>query len=547
NEFHQTFLKMKRRDFIKNTAPVAILPFFTNGFSLSAYGESNFINDFFGAQVATDKVLVIIQLVGGNDGLNTVLPIDQYPNLTAARPNIFIPEVSALALNGTSATALHPSLTGLQSLYNSGKLAIVQNVGYPNPDFSHFRATDIWNTASNSNEVLSSGWLGRYLENEFPNFPQGYPNATMPDPLAIEIGSSFSTLFQGFSQNLAQTVPLPDTNNSLTLTQLANASTDPAPSNHAGDELTFVRSMMQQTNQYAATIQNAWTMGQNTYPYPPPPSNASGYRASYLGEQLRTVARLIKGGLKTRAYMVNMGSFDTHSSQVDANDSTLGEHALLLKELSDAIFAFQEDLRLLSLEDRVIGMTYSEFGRRIKANASNGTDHGAAAPMFIFGSKVNGGIKGANPVIPTNASTNDNVPMQYDFRAVYTTILQNWFCLPQTDANNVLLHTHNTLPLLNSVCAVSTADSKKAGDAYIRCFPNPSSTLATLEFEVVGGDIVLELYNPVGQRIRTLLDSNMDKGIHQLQLNISDLPVGNYYYRYQSGGIVQTKAMAIVR
>ncbi len=538
---------MKRRDFIKNTAPVAILPFFTNGFNLSAYGESNFINDFFGAQVATDKVLVIIQLVGGNDGLNTVLPLDQYTNLMAARLNIAIPEVAALALNGTTATGLHPSLTGLQNLYNDGRLAIVQSVGYPNPDFSHFRATDIWNTASNSNETLSSGWLGRYLENEYPNFPQGYPNTTMPDPLAIEIGSSFSNLFQGISQNLAQTVPLPDANNSITLTQLANATTDPAPANNAGDELVFVRSMMQQSNQYATAIQAAWQRGQNVYVYPPPPSNATGYRTSNLGEQLRTVARLIHGGLKTRAYMVKMGSFDTHSGQAEPNDTTTGEHALLLKELSDAIFAFQEDLRLLSLQDRVIGMTYSEFGRRIKANASNGTDHGAAAPMFIFGSKVNAGIKGTNPVIPATVSTNDNVPMQYDFRSIYTTILQNWFCLPQTDANNVLLHTHNVLPLLTNQCAVPTIDTKQAGDAYVRSFPNPSSTLTTIEFEVINNDIVIELYNPIGQRIRTILDTTMERGIHQLQINISDLPVGNYYYRYQSGGIVQTKAMTVIR
>ncbi len=505
------------------------------------------MNQFFGAQTVTDKILVIVQMVGGNDGLNTVLPLDQYSNLTAARPNVFIPDTAALRLNGTTATGLHPSMTGLQNLYNDGRLAIIQGVGYPNPDFSHFRGTDIWNTASDTNEVLTSGWIGRYLAHEFPNFPQGYPNAAMPDPLAIQVGSSLSSVFQGFTQNVAQTVPRPDSSNNITLSQLANGTTDPAPATNAGDELVFVRAMMAQANQYATVVQAAWQAGQNAYPYPQPPSNAGGYRASYLGEQLRTVVRLIKGGLKTRVYMVNIGSFDTHADQVDITNPTTGEHASLLKELSDAIFAFQEDLRLLSLEDRVVGMTYSEFGRRIKSNFSNGTDHGAAAPMFVFGSKVQGGIKGTNPVIPAVVGVNDNVPMQYDFRTVYTTILQNWFCLSQTDAQNVLLHNQPTMPLVNNICSVPTVDTKKAGDAYVRNFPNPANTYTTIQFEALGDDVVIELYNPLGQQIRTLIDADLDKGIHEIQVDVADLPTGNYYYRYQSGGLIQTKPLTIVR
>lgn len=537
---------MKRRDFIKNTAPVAVLPFFTNGFSLTAYAESEFMNTFFGTQTVTDKILVIVQMVGGNDGLNTVLPLDQYSNLTAARPNVFIPDTTALALNGITATGFHPSMTGMRTLYNEGKLAVVQSVGYPDPDFSHFRGTDILNTASNSDEVLTSGWIGRYLASEYPNFPQGYPNATMPDPLAIQVGSSLSTVFQGFSQNLAQTVPLPDSNNSIDMIQLSNGTTDPAPATNAGDELTFIRAMMSQANQYANVIQAAWTAGQNLQTYAAPPS-ATGYNASDLGEQLRTVARLIKGGLKTRVYMVNIGSFDTHSDQVDVTDPTKGEHALLLKELSDAIFSFQQDLSLMGLEDRVLGMTYSEFGRRIKSNFSNGTDHGAAAPMFLFGSKVQGGIKGTNPIIPALAGVNDNVPMQFDFRSVYSTVLQNWFCLSPTDATNVLLHTHLTMPLVNNVCLVATEDTKKAGDAYIRNFPNPASVFTMIQFEAVGDDVVIELYNPLGQQIQTILDATVGRGIHEISLAIGHLPQGNYYYRYQSGGIVQTKALTIIR
>ena len=186
---------MKRRDFIKNAAIATILPTVINGFSVKAFAASSPLMQLLGQAAITDHVLVIVQLSGGNDGLNTVIPIDIYTDYYNARTNIAIPQNKILNL--TTTTGLHPAMTGMKALFDEGKLGVVQAVGYPNPSFSHFRATDIWMTGSNSNQVLTSGWGGRYLNYEYPNFPIGYPNSQMTDPLGIQIGSTTSLVFQG--------------------------------------------------------------------------------------------------------------------------------------------------------------------------------------------------------------------------------------------------------------------------------------------------------------------------------------------------------------
>jgi uncharacterized protein (DUF1501 family) len=536
---------MKRRNFIQTTAPMLAMPWFSGGLGLSAYSSLPFLQPLF-APTGTDKVLVIVQMVGGNDGLNTVIPIDQYSALSAARPNVLIAQNQVLPLNGLAATGLHPSMTAMQQLYNNGKMAIIQGVGYPDHDMSHFRGTDIWNTASDSAEVLTTGWIGRYLNFEYPNFPQGYPNTTMPDPLAIQVGAVLSPIFQGATQNMAQTVPLPDTTGALNLSQVANATTDPPPATNAGYELAFLRNAMQQANAYATKIQEAWNAGTNTITYPAAPTGSS---KSNLAQQLRTVARLIKGGLKTKVYLVNIGSFDTHSDQVDAANTATGEHAALLQELSDAIGAFQQDIENLAVADRVLGMTYSEFGRRIVSNASVGTDHGQAAPMFVFGTKARSGMTGTNPIIPTTATVEDNVAMQHDFREIYTTILQNWFCLSATNAENVLLHNPSPLDLTTEQCLVptQTPQNQRAGDAYVRAFPSPASGLTNIEFESTGTYLYIALFDALGHLVKVLVDSVLPQGVHTIQYDVAHLPQGTYFLRYQNNLLVQTKNVVVVR
>ena len=188
---------MKRKEFLKKALPATMVPFFINGISIKSMASTPMLEAIKRASLKNGRVFVLIQLNGGNDGLNTIIPVDQYSNLSAARSNILIQQSKVLALNGTNATGMHPAMTGLRSMYDSGKVSIVQSVGYPNPNFSHFRSTDIWHSASDSNQYVGSGWAGRYLEDLYTGFPTGYPNTNDPDPLAISIGYAVSTALMG--------------------------------------------------------------------------------------------------------------------------------------------------------------------------------------------------------------------------------------------------------------------------------------------------------------------------------------------------------------
>src|ERR1700712_3219620 len=245
---------MKRRDFLRTTVPAAtILPALIGGFSIKAYSEdSPFMHALKGATTDTDKVLVLIQLNGGNDGLNMVIPIEGYGDYYNARANIAIPQNKVLALNGNNKTGLHPSMTGMQTLYNEGKLAIVQAVGYPSPNFSHFRATDIWMSASDADTEIYNGWTGRYLASEFPNYPNGFPNSAMPDPLAIQIGSITSLALQGPQVSMGMSITDP-----TNFYNLINDLVDPTPDTPWGKELKYVRMVVQQTQQYSTVIKAA--------------------------------------------------------------------------------------------------------------------------------------------------------------------------------------------------------------------------------------------------------------------------------------------------
>jgi uncharacterized protein (DUF1501 family) len=524
---------MKRRDFFKNVAPMVVLPGLINGFSFKAYGALPLLDALANAG-NNDHVLVLVQLNGGNDGLNTVIPLDQYSAYTNARSNIAIAEKSVLKLTGVNGTGLHPAMTGLQQKFNDGKIKIIQSVGYPTPNFSHFRATDIWLSASDSNEVLDSGWMGRYLDYEYANYPVGYPNSQMPDPLAIQIGSILSLGLQGPEINMGMSITDP-----TNFYNLINGIEDVAPNTPAGKELTFVRGMAKQTNQYAKAVTDAANkITQQSPLYPAPGSNS-------LADQLKIVARLIAGGLKTKVYMVNMGGFDNHDNQVVASDTSIGTHATLLGKVSEAISVFMEDLKYLSISNRVMGMTFSEFGRRIKSNTSIGTDHGAAAPMFIFGEQVIPGVLGTNPAIPTNVNVNDNIPMQYDFRSVYGSLLEEWFCVNSTDVSNVLLKNYQNLPLVNSDACVTGIHelNAAAGKALIMNYPNPFADTTTIRFETNGNHTLIQVFNTMGELIQTLTDQEYTAGTYTVTFDATGLAAGTYYARLQNGLLQQMRTM----
>lgn len=512
---------MKRRKFLQTGLTGGLLPLMLNGFSVRALADNPLLS-FLGKAGNSDRVLVLIQLNGGNDGLNTVIPIDQYDNLNNARGNIILAKNKILALTGTDKTGLHAGMDELRGMYDNGRVAIIQSVGYPNPDFSHFRSTDIWLTASESNQFLEEGWMGRYLDTQYPGFPAGYPNATYPDPPAIQIGAMVSPALQGQDGSFGMSISDPNS-----FYQFVSGTVDPAPNTPAGHELTFIRLVTQQTQQYSASVKSAAQKATNLSTLYP----AKGVNT--LSDQLKIVAQLIAGGLKTKVYMVSLGGFDNHSAQVVSGATETGTHANLLSKISIAVNAFQDDLQKLGVSDRVLGMTFSEFGRRIKSNASLGTDHGAAAPMFLFGEKVNGGCYGNNPTIAQSVGVNDNIPMQHDFRSIYATILKNWFEVNDTQLSTVMLKSFPILPFVNG--ATGTDEQSAFNTESISAFPNPCRENTTLTFVSTGGLIRVRLFNSEGREVRVLAEGNFPKGACHLPVSTDGLAPGLYYYQLQMG------------
>jgi uncharacterized protein (DUF1501 family) len=522
---------MRRRDFLKLT-PAASLAVMINGLPISTFAEHPLLRLLAKQTLANGRVIVLIQLNGGNDGLNMVIPIDQYSALSTARSNILIPQSNVLSLNGTINTVLHPAMTGIRNMYNNGLVNIIQGVSYPNPNFSHFRATDIWLTGSDSNQYLNSGWLGRYLDDEYPGFPVGFPNATMPDPLAIQIGTGVSTVVQGSNMSLGMAIS--DINSFY---NIVNSTVDPAPNTPAGHELTFIRYIAQQTQQYTGVIQTA-------------AGNASNLSTQYpannsLADQLKIVARLVAGGLQTPVYVVSLGGFDTHSTQVDVNDHTIGVHANLMKQLSEAVSAFFDDLHLLNIDNRVAAMTFSEFGRRIVSNASGGTDHGTAEPVMVFSPHVNPGFIGSNPVIPANVTAADNLPMQNDYRGVYAAILADWFQVPATTMNNILLQPFGVLPVFNGSLNID-GNTTNSEDQLSQNYPNPFRTSTTISFSSEGGMVTIQLFDVQGRLLRTIINQEYQRGRHELTIYRDGIPAGEYFYRIKAGKDQSTRKMIVL-
>lgn len=514
---------MKRKSFIKRTAAASLLPVFINGLTFRSYANSPLLRLLAAKAALNDKVLVLVQLNGGNDGLNTLIPLDQYTNLTAARSNIMIQDTKVLKLKGFEKTGLHPAMTGMLNLFNNeSSLNVIQAVGYPSPNFSHFRATDIWLSASDSNQIINSGWLGRYLDDAYPGFPNNYPNTDMPDPLAISIGGVVSQALQGPEVNMGMAI-----SNPTSFYNFADSVVNPNPTTPAEKELAYVRLVAQQTDKYADSIKAAYNAVTTK-------STMYATTGNSLSDQLKIVARLIAGGLKTKIYMVSLGGFDTHSNQVNTTGGTeTGTHADLWSKVSVGISAFLDDCKKLGVADKVAGMTYSEFGRRIASNASLGTDHGAAGPSFVFGTNVNNTLIGANPTIPGTVGAADNVNMQYDFRQIYSSVLQQWFGLTKNEAAGVMLKDFDTLPIFKTTGDVT--DITKSKISFVSNYPNPFENSTTLKIQTTGGLTQVKIYDAIGNEVCTLANKILSSGTHEILYETHNLASGNYYYIVISG------------
>jgi uncharacterized protein (DUF1501 family) len=515
---------ISRRDFLKTTGMVSI-PLTLGGFRL--FGMASQIAPL--ANNENEKILVLVQLQGGNDGLSTIYNAAQYANLNAVRNNIIIPENTIL--NFHNEYGFHSAMQGMKDVWDMEALGIIQNVGYPNQNRSHFRSTDIWNTASSAEVFENKGWIGRFYDLDYSDYPNGYPNSNNPHPFALTMGKIVSETCQGVNANYSLSLLDPFNPG----TALVSAEGD-IPDNCYGDALSFVNDTVSQTNAFASVISEAANAGNNLSP-------KWSALTTELSKKLKNVARLISGGLKTKIYVVQLGGFDTHDNQAVAGATTTGIHSNLLKELSEAICAFQDDLKLLNVDDKVVGMTYSEFGRRIRSNAALGTDHGTAAPVFLFGSCIQNQIMGDHPVIDTQVGIEDGVPMQFDFRDIYGTVLQNWLGLSETGVSNVLHPDIQILPLFKSGCIETTSVTQDFRDnAFeIKLYPNPAFNNIHIEFNSTAGLTQISVFDGKGGLVDKLYMENNSQEIQTIDLNISNYPSGSYFIHIQNRLIHKTK------
>lgn len=399
---------MKRRDFLKKsaftTAGSLLVPQF-----LKAYEQQHL-----GLIPATNKVLVMVQLSGGNDGLNTVVPFrnDIYYR---ERPTVAIKTEEVLRLNDE--IGLNPALQKIKDLYDNGLVSIINNVGYPNPDRSHFRSMDIWQTGSGSDQYLTTGWIGRYLD------AQCGRGQCLPHQ-ALEIDDTLSLALKG-----VQTNGLSLTNPEKLYGQTQNAlvkyiAQTPPADDH--ESVAYLYKTLAETVSSAAYVHGKAKVQKSRMMYP----------STELGKSLKTIAELITSGVSTSVYYVSLSGFDTHIRQNDQQDR-------LLRQYADAMSVFVNDLKANNRLDDVMVVTFSEFGRRVKQNASNGTDHGTANNLFVIG-----GAPRTRPVLSEapDLTDLDNGDLKYkiDFRQVYASLLEDWL---QADAQQVLGQSFDKLKL----------------------------------------------------------------------------------------------------
>ena len=400
----RTKLLRNRRDFLKDLTMVSA--------SLSA--PAFLVRSLQGAQASmagSGRILVVIELAGGCDGLNTIVP---YTNdfYYQERPTLAIDPQSVLPLDDQ--LGFHPSLTGFKELYDSGNMTIIQGVGYPNPNRSHFRSRDIWHTAE-AEEIGKNGWLAKYFDSlEGSGSLQGINiGGRVPKAMISESGSSPS----------------------ISSIDTYKLETDPRyPEDQANKNAVFQSVLSEPPTLFPpfqeyvtqtildATFSSAEILeGQDNY------NSTIEYPDTAFAGNLKTIAQIIAADIGVTVFYATISGFDTHAAQADPTDPSVGTHADLLETVSSSVKAFWDDVREMGLENDVLIMSFSEFGRRVSENASDGTDHGTANQMFLFGETITPGLYGEQPSLdPQDLDNIGDLLHNVDFRSVYSTVLGNW-------------------------------------------------------------------------------------------------------------------------
>ena len=482
---------MNRKEFLKLASLASVgAPFMLNGMA------TRFMNSFLDVQancdVVNDRVLVILRLAGANDGLNTVIPISQYDTYSKLRPTIKIANSGSagyIALDKTVSdnklVGLHPVMTGFKSLYDSGKLTLLNGVGYPNPNYSHFRSENLMFAGKDghNSDDLGNGIFGRYLGALHPGL-SGNPTTLSPDPLAIQIGNLNPCLFYENEAERNIEYNLTGFQNSLFNNLKSKTSnTEFSASSEYNDLLDYIRGVATGMDAYYDRVMKVFNAGNNS---------TTTYPTSLLAKQLKTVARLIKGGSKTKIFQVNIGGFDTHVNQVQYGSSNLGVHANLLADISNSIAAFQSDIDSLGIGDKILTLSFSEFGRQVKENANFGTDHGDLAPFFVIGNAAYAGVLGDHPAFSGLSSFYyDQSERRFDYRQIFASLLQDWLGADSglisstelqdfttTDKKVDLIK--NQFKAENSCGTLNSNETKKAN--MVMVYPNPAKNYFIVDF-----------------------------------------------------------------
>ena len=555
---------MKRRDFLKTGLKIGVaanaLPVILGGFPVRALGRSPLRSALESSSSANNNVLVIIQLQGGNDGLNCVVPFTD-SHYATLRPTLGLTSSEiTTALPDHSSLAFHSGMDGFLTLYGngggSGNMALIQNVGYPNPILSHFRGTDVWNTATDSGIYASSGWIGRFIAGQY-----GAPPTTSGSwPLGIEFGNALSDIFLAANGGMGIAM-----NEMPSKASPGGQNYDPIPSNPTTqyDELAFVRLIQQESAIYSQTIVSQ-TLAANKVTYP----------SSTLATQLAGIARMIAsqlqngGTAQTKIYLVTQGSYDTHSDQIS-------RQASLLTDLSAAALAFQQDIEAFGIADNVAVLSYSEFGRRPAENGS-GTDHGTSAPHFIIGTQVIGKVYGSDPKLDAASLAGENsgpagaVPSgnmiydaNYDFRNVYATVINEWLLAgaDQTTINTAIQDiltqdtsaTYSTNSKWNASLGFFKTSAQSVGSsAYtpglmlLQNYPNPAYASTTIPYVLQSsGQVELGIFTSAGVEIARPVDGWQSAGPQQTNFDASKLTSGAYFYRLTTASGTVTRPMVV--
>ena len=534
---------MNRRSLLKAgaaagvTASIANIPIFANN-PLHLLG-SNALND--------DSILIIIQLFGGNDGLNTIIPADD-PKYLEIRPNIAIRNDNANAnlrprriLN--SDVFFHPALinglhkNGFLGLMDEGRLAVIQGTGYENPNLSHFRSTDIWLSgfAGNSNDkALNSGWLGRYFSQQFPDFPAKLP----AHPLSIQMGGTLSLALQVQEGDMGIAIGNPDDfiKNGVGYSVNEDAL---GPTNYV-DEFNYVKAIAKKCEIYNDVIKNAYTKGIIA------PGIDYTNKGS-LATQMGIISKLISGGLQSKVYMAYLGGFDTHVQQ--QNIAGDGQHPILLSQLANAISLFMDDAVKQGFADRVVGLTVSEFGRRPYENGSNGTDHGTVSVNFAFGTKVQANVFGTTPNfsdLDQNGDFSYDMQRNVDYRRLYSEILETWFGATREESTDIFGERIVPLPYLQKPSTNIHDPIVNTGNGIYCSYDPVNINAAYLHFEIKKqSTILIQLYDSLGKFTSQVFNGNIEAGYHRLSMDLSNLNNGMYICEISSGTYRHTTSVFV--